>query len=81
MANMRRPRPTLTGRERDILAQLAQGLGNRDIAKALFISETTVKTHLGRIYNELGVDIRTGAVAVAKEQRPSRSRPAGTSSW
>ncbi|MFC6066339.1 response regulator [Streptomyces ochraceiscleroticus] len=69
MANMRKPRPTLTDRERDILAQLAQGLGNRDIAKALFISEATVKTHLGRIYGKLGVDTRAGAVAVAKEQR------------
>ncbi|WP_406367316.1 response regulator [Streptomyces sp. NBC_00645] len=69
MANMRSPRPTLTGRERDILTQLAQGLGNREIAKALFISEATVKTHLGRIYGKLGVDTRAGAVSVAKEQR------------
>ncbi|MEU1202562.1 response regulator transcription factor [Streptomyces sp. NPDC005813] len=69
MANMRSPRPTLTDRERDILTQLAQGLGNREIAKALFISEATVKTHLGRIYDKLGVDTRAGAVAVAKEQR------------
>ncbi|MFF3491427.1 response regulator [Streptomyces sp. NPDC002795] len=69
MANMRKPRPTLTDRERDILAQLAHGLGNREIAKALFISEATVKTHLGRIYDKLGVDTRSGAVAVAKEQR------------
>ncbi|WP_395574241.1 response regulator [Streptomyces sp. BK79] len=69
MANMRKPRPSLTGRERDILAQLATGLGNREIARALFISEATVKTHLRRIYDKLGVDTRAGAVAVAKEQR------------
>ncbi|MER6916359.1 response regulator transcription factor [Streptomyces sp. NPDC000594] len=62
-------RPTLTDRERDILGQLAQGLGNREIARALFISEATVKTHLGRIYAKLGVDTRAGAVSVAKEQR------------
>ncbi len=62
-------RPTLTARELDILGQLAQGLGNRDIARALFISQATVKTHLGRIYDKLGVDTRAGAVAVAKEQR------------
>ncbi|MFF3166333.1 response regulator [Streptomyces sp. NPDC003273] len=62
-------RPGLTDRERDILAQLARGLGNREIARALFISEATVKTHLGRIYAKLGVDTRAGAVAVAKEQR------------
>ncbi|MGW4232928.1 response regulator [Streptomyces sp. NPDC004980] len=61
--------PTLTDRERDILGQLARGLGNREIARALFISEATVKTHLGRIYAKLGVDTRSGAVAVAKERR------------
>ncbi|MET7310323.1 response regulator [Streptomyces sp. NPDC005134] len=69
MARMRSPLPTLTDRERDILGQLSQGLGNRDIARALFISEATVKTHLGRIYDKLGVDTRAGAVSVAKEQR------------
>ncbi|MGW6007331.1 response regulator [Streptomyces sp. NPDC055210] len=69
MANLRTPPPALTGRERDILGQLAQGLGNRDIARALFISEATVKTHLGRIYDKLGVDTRAGAVSVAKERR------------
>ncbi|MFJ1929674.1 MULTISPECIES: response regulator [unclassified Streptomyces] len=69
MARMRKPLPTLTDRERDILGQLSRGLGNRDIARALFISEATVKTHLGRIYDKLGVDTRAGAVAVAKEQR------------
>ncbi|MBB5117970.1 LuxR family transcriptional regulator [Streptomyces eurocidicus] len=70
MARMRGAvRPSLTERERDILGQLARGLGNREIARALFISEATVKTHLGRIYDKLGVDTRSGAVAVAKEQR------------
>ncbi|MFJ6697103.1 response regulator [Streptomyces sp. NPDC091272] len=70
MAQMRGTgRPTLTDRESDILAQLAHGLGNREIARALFISEATVKTHLGRIYAKLGVDTRAGAVSVAKEQR------------
>ncbi|MFC7843590.1 response regulator [Streptomyces sp. NPDC057382] len=69
MAGLRSPRPSLTGRERDILAQLARGLGNREIARALFISEATVKTHLRRIYDKLGVDNRAGAVSVAKEQR------------
>ncbi|WP_431045436.1 response regulator [Streptomyces sp. P1-3] len=69
MAQMRRPRSALTDRELDILGQLARGLGNREIARALFISEATVKTHLGRIYCKLGVDTRAGAVAVAKEQR------------
>ncbi|MGK4578977.1 response regulator [Kitasatospora sp. HPMI-4] len=69
MARMRSSAPQLTGREQDILEQLGQGLGNREIARALFISEATVKTHLGRIYAKLGVDTRAGAVAVAKERR------------
>lgn len=69
LAQMRSPRPALSDRERDILQQLARGLGNRAIAQALFLSEATVKTHLGRIYGKLGVDSRAGAVAVAKEQR------------
>jgi DNA-binding NarL/FixJ family response regulator len=69
MARLRAPQPTLTARERDILAQLAQGLGNREIAQALFISEATVKTHLSRVYAKLGVDNRAAAVATAKEQR------------
>ncbi|MET9559251.1 response regulator transcription factor [Streptomyces tauricus] len=69
MANLRAPRAALTEREREILGQLARGLGNRDIARALFISEATVKTHLGRIYEKLGVDTRSGAVAAAKERR------------
>ncbi|WP_441247496.1 response regulator [Kitasatospora sp. McL0602] len=69
MAQLRSPAPQLTDREQDILVQLGQGLGNREIARALFISEATVKTHLSRIYDKLGVDTRTGAVAVAKERR------------
>ncbi|WP_106402470.1 response regulator [Actinocorallia populi] len=69
MARMRSPRPVLTDRQLDILGRLAQGLSNREIARALFLSEATVKTHLGRIYAKLGVETRAGAVAVAKEQR------------
>ncbi|MEU3274829.1 response regulator transcription factor [Saccharomonospora sp. NPDC006951] len=69
LARLRSPRPALTERELDILGQLARGLGNKEIARRLFISEATVKTHLGRIYEKLGVDTRAGAVAVAKEQR------------
>jgi DNA-binding CsgD family transcriptional regulator len=69
LAQLRSPRPTLSEREHEILGQLARGLGNREIARALFISEATVKTHLGRIYGKLGVETRSGAVAVAKESR------------
>jgi DNA-binding NarL/FixJ family response regulator len=69
LAQLRCPPPALSERERDILGQLATGRGNREIARALFISEATVKTHLGRIYGKLGVETRAAAVAVAKERR------------
>ncbi|MFF7635098.1 response regulator [Kitasatospora sp. NPDC008050] len=69
MARIRTPPPTLTPRELDILGRLAQGLGNREIAQQLFISQATVKTHLGRVYAKLGVDTRAAAVAIAKEER------------
>jgi DNA-binding NarL/FixJ family response regulator len=69
LAQLRDPRPALSEREREILQQLSGGLGNREIARTLFISEATVKTHLQRIYGKLGVETRAGAVAVAKERR------------
>ncbi|MFS8198493.1 response regulator [Streptomyces sp. CWNU-52B] len=69
MVRLRGLRPTLSPREHEILGQLARGSGNREIARVLFISEATVKTHLGRIYGKLGVETRAGAVAVAKERR------------
>lgn len=52
----------LTQREHDVLALLADGLSNRDIAKALAISEHTVKFHLASIFGKLGASTRTEAV-------------------
>ncbi|MGW0082283.1 response regulator [Streptomyces sp. NPDC003393] len=69
MSRIRTPGPALTERERDILGQLAGGLTNREIARALFLSEATVKTHLGRIYAKLGVQTRAAAVAAAAQHR------------
>lgn len=66
---LRTPGPALTARERDILGRLAEGLGNREIARALFLSEATVKTHLGRIYAKLDVRTRAGAVSAAARHR------------
>ncbi|MBB5804019.1 DNA-binding NarL/FixJ family response regulator [Saccharothrix ecbatanensis] len=63
----RTPAPAITKREVQILDHLARGLSNREIAKALFISEATVKTHLVRIFDKLGVDTRTAAVRTAVE--------------
>jgi len=54
---------TLTPREREILTLLGEGLGNREIAVRLGISEHTVKTHLAAIYEKLEASNRAEAVA------------------
>ncbi|WP_284976958.1 response regulator transcription factor [Arthrobacter sp. efr-133-TYG-104] len=69
MGRIRNPSPALSGREVELLELLATGLGNRAMAKQLFISEATVKTHLVHIYSKLGVDNRTAAIAVATQRR------------
>jgi DNA-binding NarL/FixJ family response regulator len=56
-------RPALTNREREILALLAEGLGNKQIAARLGISTNTVKTHLEVLFEKLGVSSRAEAVA------------------
>ena len=53
---------SLTAREHDVLALVADGLPNREIAQALAISEHTVKFHLASIFGKLGVSTRTEAV-------------------
>ncbi|MEY7972683.1 response regulator [Saccharomonospora xinjiangensis] len=55
----------LTAREIEVLSLVAQGHTNKEAAKALFLSEATVKTHLLHIYAKLGVRDRAAAVAVA----------------
>ena len=65
---MRRPRLRFTDREREVLTALDAGASNREIAKALFISEATVKTHLVHIFDKLGVDSRAKAVTAARER-------------
>jgi DNA-binding NarL/FixJ family response regulator len=59
------PDPILTGREVEVIRLVAQGLSNRAIATALFLTEATVKTHLIRLYRKLGADNRTSAVSEA----------------
>lgn len=56
---------SLTQRETDILALLAEGRSNRDIARALFLSEKTVKAHLAAVFRKLGVSNRTQAAMAA----------------
>jgi two-component system, NarL family, response regulator YdfI len=55
----------LTARERDVLQMLSEGLGNKEIAARLRISEHTVKFHVASILGKLGVSSRTEAVTVA----------------
>lgn len=67
------PGPTITDREVEVLELLSKGLGNKEIARELFVSEATVKSHLSHIYAKLGVDTRAGAVAAAIERRIIRT--------
>jgi DNA-binding NarL/FixJ family response regulator len=57
--------PALSARETEVLRLVGRGLTNADIGRELFISEATVKTHLLRIFNKLGVTDRTAAVTTA----------------
>jgi DNA-binding NarL/FixJ family response regulator len=58
----------LTGREREVLAQLAEGRSNREIARALRVTEKTVKTHVSSVLGKLGVADRTQAALLAVRQ-------------
>jgi DNA-binding NarL/FixJ family response regulator len=64
-ANGRRTEYSLTQREHDILALLAEGRSNREIAGRLYLSEKTVKAHLAAIFRKLGVTNRTQAAMMA----------------
>ncbi|MBF4567448.1 response regulator transcription factor [Plantibacter sp. VKM Ac-2880] len=63
------PRPQLSARELEVLALVAAGNSNRAIAAGLFISESTVKTHLLHVFEKLEVADRTRAVTRAQELR------------
>ncbi|MCC3264891.1 response regulator [Arthrobacter gengyunqii] len=69
LGQLRSPETTLSPRELELLQLLADGMANRAIARQLFISEATVKTHLVHIYEKLGVDNRTAAVNEARKRR------------
>ena len=63
----------LTLREREVLALVGEGLTNEEIARKLFISEKTVRNHLGAIIRKLGLRDRTQAALAARGLRPGRS--------
>jgi len=69
VSRMRAPAPTaLTPREVEVLRLVAEGLSNRAIGERLFVGEATVKTHLLRAFEKLGVNDRTRAVTLAMER-------------
>lgn len=67
LRGMRNPLPRLTAREIDVLKHLATGFTNKEIARALFVTEATVKSHLNNIFTKLDVDSRSRAVHLAQE--------------
>ncbi|HYN68532.1 MAG TPA: response regulator transcription factor, partial [Ornithinibacter sp.] len=60
----------LSPRETEVLRLVAQGLANKQIARALGITERTVKAHLGRVFREIGVLDRTSAALWARDNLP-----------
>jgi DNA-binding NarL/FixJ family response regulator len=65
---MRAPQVSLSSREIQVLELVAAGRSNTDVAADLFVSETTVKSHLAHIYSKLGVTSRTAAVSTARRR-------------
>ena len=65
---MRAPRVSLSSREMQVLELVAAGRSNSQVAAELFVSETTVKTHLGHIFSKMDVTSRTAAVSAARQR-------------
>ena len=72
------PPDGLTAREVEVLTLIAGGLSNAQIAKTLFVTEATVKTHVNHIFAKAGVRDRAQAVRYAYEQRPRLKNQTGS---
>lgn len=68
LGRIRTPSVSLTKRELEVLELVAAGRSNDDVAAELFVSRATVKTHLVHIFEKLGVESRTAAVAHARDR-------------
>lgn len=68
LGRMRAPGVSLSLRELEVLGLVAQGCSNDEVARRLFLSKATVKSHLVHVYEKLGVDSRTAAVAEARRR-------------
>jgi DNA-binding NarL/FixJ family response regulator len=68
------PPEVLSGREAEVLALVAQGLANKQVARSLGISEHTVKVHLNNVYRRIGVNDRTSAALWARDHLPHVAR-------
>lgn len=73
MGRMRTGATSLSTREVELIELLAAGMSNKEIARRLFISVATVKTHLVHMYRKLGAENRTAAVAEARARGIIRS--------
>lgn len=62
-------KPSLSARERQILAMVVMGLTNHEIGARMFLAESTVKSHLSSAYNKLGVRSRSEAVALILDRQ------------
>ena len=61
------PPQALTGREAEVLRELALGGSYQDVAQVLYVTENTVKTHVSAVYRKLGVERRADALRRARE--------------
>ncbi|POH66034.1 MULTISPECIES: response regulator [Cryobacterium] len=68
LSRMRAPQVSLSAREMEVLELVARGKSNTGVAADLFLTETTVKSHLAHIFSKLNVGSRTAAVSAARDR-------------
>ena len=81
MRRMNSSRPRLSDRELQVLELLAEGLGVAAISAKLYISESTTKTHIAKVYEKLGAANRAQALVVRDAHRVAHRRRPGPRNW